>query len=53
MLIDVLAPLPVALLLLFGSKFGTSKGIIVFGTTVKTRLPDAVRGRVFVLLDVT
>ncbi len=52
-LIAVLAPLPVALLLLFIYGLGTSTGMVVFGTAIQTRVPDAVRGRVFTLLDAT
>ena len=52
-LLAVFTPLPVALLLLFIYGLNTSTGIVVFNSTVQTVVPDAVRGRVFTVLDVT
>jgi hypothetical protein len=47
--------LTVAMALLFVYGFNTSTGMVVFNssTTVQGAVPDAVRGRVFTLLDVT
>jgi len=53
MLIAVVTPLPVALLILFVYGLNTSTGMVVFTSTVQGAVPDAVRGRVFTLLDVT
>lgn len=52
-LLAVFTPLPVALVLLFVYGLNTSTGMVVFNTTVQGAVPDAVRGRVFTLLDVT
>nr|MBA2463350.1 MFS transporter [Nocardioidaceae bacterium] len=52
-LLAVFTPLPVALLLLFVYGLNTSTGVVVFTSTVQGAVPDAVRGRVFTLLDVT
>ncbi len=52
-LIAVFTPLPVALLLLLIYGLNTSTGMVVFNSTVQGAVPDAVRGRVFTLLDVT
>jgi len=52
-LLAIFTPLPVALLLLFVYGLNTSTGVVVFNSTVQGAVPDAVRGRVFTLLDVT
>jgi len=52
-LIAVFTPLPIALLILFVYGVNTSTGMVVFSSTVQGAVPDAVRGRVFTLLDVT
>jgi hypothetical protein len=52
-LLAVLTPLPSALLLLFIYGLNTSTGMVVFNSTVQAAVPDAMRGRVFTLLDVT
>ena len=52
-LLAVFRPVPVALLLLFIYGLNTSTGIVVFNSTVQGAVPDAFRGRVFTLLDVT
>jgi len=52
-LIAVFAPLPVALVILFIYGLNTSTGMVVFSSTVQGVVPDAVRGRVFTLLDVS
>ncbi|MBI2755176.1 MAG: MFS transporter [Chloroflexi bacterium] len=52
-LLAAFTPLPVALLLLFVYGLNTSTGMVVFSSTVQGMVPDAVRGRVFTLLDVT
>jgi MFS family permease len=52
-LLAVFTPLPIALLLLFIYGLNTSTGMVVFNSTVQGVVPDAVRGRVFTLLDVT
>ncbi|MBA2278400.1 MAG: MFS transporter [Chloroflexia bacterium] len=52
-LIAVFTPLPVALALLFVYGLNTSTGMVVFNSTLQDTIPDAVRGRVFTLLDVT
>ncbi len=53
MLLATFAALPVALVLLFVYGLNTSTGMVVFSSTVQGAVPDAVRGRVFTLLDVT
>ena len=52
-LLAVFTPLPVALLILFIYGLNTSTGMVVFNSTVQSAVPDAVRGRVFTLLDVS
>ena len=52
-LIAIFTPLPIALFLLFVYGLNTSTGMVVFNSTVQGGVPDAVRGRVFTLLDVT
>lgn len=52
-LIAVFTPLPFALLVLFIYGLNTSTGMVVFNSTLQGVIPDAVRGRVFTLLDVT
>ncbi len=52
-LLAVFTPLPIAVLLLFSYGLNTSTGVVVFNSTVQGAVPDAVRGRVFTLLDVT
>jgi MFS family permease len=52
-LLAVFTPLPIALALLFIYGLNTSTGMVVFNSTVQGAVPDAVRGRVFTLLDVT
>ena len=52
-LIAILTPLPVALVILFIYGLNTSTGMVVFSSTLQSTIPDAVRGRVFTLLDVT
>ena len=52
-LLATFTPLPIALLLLFVYGLNTSAGMVVFNATVQGAVPDAVRGRVFALLDVT
>jgi hypothetical protein len=52
-LLAIFVPLPIALLLLFVYGLNTSTGMVVFNSTVQGAVPDAVRGRVFTLLDVT
>jgi len=52
-LLAVVTPLPLALLILFVYGLNTSTGVVVFGTALQNAVPDAVRGRVFALLDVT
>ncbi|MDP9364696.1 MAG: MFS transporter [Chloroflexota bacterium] len=52
-LLAVFAPLPVALLILFVYGLNTSTGMVVFSSTVQGAVPDAVRGRIFTLLDVS
>jgi len=49
--IAVFTPLPVALLILFVYGLATSTGFVVFNATLQGTIPDAVRGRVFTLLD--
>jgi MFS family permease len=50
-LIAIFTPLPVALFIMFVYGLNTSTGNVVFSTTVQGAVPDAVRGRVFTLLD--
>ncbi len=52
-LLGVFTPLPIALCLLFVYGLNTSTGMVVFNSTVQGTVHDAVRGRVFTLLDVT
>ena len=52
-LLATFTPLPVALLILFSYGLSTSAGMVVFNSIVQGAIPDAVRGRVFTLLDVT
>jgi MFS family permease len=52
-LIAIFVPLPIALLILFIYGLNTSTGMVVFNSTIQTTIPDAVRGRVFTLLDIT
>jgi MFS family permease len=52
-LLGIITPLPLALLILFIYGLNTSAGIVVFNSVVQEAVPDAVRGRVFTLLDVT
>ena len=52
-LIAVFVPLPIALVILFIYGLNTSTGMVVFSSTIQGAIPDAVRGRVFTLLDVS
>lgn len=52
-LIAVFTPLPVALLILFVYGLNTSTGMVVFNSTIQGAIPEALRGRVFTLLDVS
>jgi MFS family permease len=52
-LLAVFTPLPVALLILLVYGLNTSAGMVAFNSTVQGAVPDAMRGRVFTLLDVT
>ena len=52
-LLATIRSVPVALFLLFVYGLNTSTGMVVFSSTVQGAVPDAVRGRVFTLLDVT
>ncbi|MBF6592672.1 MAG: MFS transporter, partial [Ktedonobacterales bacterium] len=52
-LLAIFTPLPIALVLLFLYGLNTSTGMVVFSSTVQGAVPDAMRGRVFTLLDVT
>jgi MFS family permease len=49
----IVTPLPLAMLILFVYGLNTSTGMVVFSSTVQGVVPDAVRGRVFTLLDVS
>lgn len=53
LLLAVVTALPLALLILFVYGLNTSTGMVVFNSTVQGAVPDAVRGRVFALLDVS
>jgi MFS family permease len=52
-LLAIFTPLPTALALLFIYGLNTSTGMVVFNSTVQGAVPEAVRGRVFTLLDAT
>jgi MFS family permease len=52
-LLAIVTTLPLALLILFVYGLNTSTGMVVFSSTVQGAVPDAVRGRVFTLLDVS
>lgn len=49
----VFVPLPIALFILFVYGLNTSIGMVVFSSTIQSVIPDAMRGRVFTLLDVS
>ena len=51
-LIAVFMPLPIALVILFIYGLNTSTGMVVFNSTIQGAIPDAVRGRIFTLLDI-
>jgi hypothetical protein len=51
-LIAVFVPLPIAPAIMFVYDLNTSTGMVVFNATLQDAIPDAVRGRVFTLLDV-
>ncbi len=51
-LLAVVTPLPVVLAILFVYGLNTATGVVVFNTALQGAVPDAVRGRVFTLLDV-
>lgn len=51
--IAIFTPLPVALAIMFIYGLNTSTGMVVFNSTVQGAVPDAVRDRVFTLLDVS
>lgn len=53
MLIAVFTPLPIALAILFVYGLNTSTGMVVFNSTIQGAIPEAMRGRVFTLLDVS
>lgn len=52
-LIAVFTPLPIALVILFIYGLNTSTGMVVFNSTIQGVIPEAMRGRVFTLLDVS
>ena len=52
-LIAVFTPLPIALAILFVYGLNTSTGMVVFNSTIQGAIPEALRGRVFTLLDVS
>jgi MFS family permease len=52
-LLAIFTAFPIALGLLFVYGLNTSTGMVVFNSTVQSAVPDAMRGRVFTLLDVT
>jgi predicted MFS family arabinose efflux permease len=51
-LLAIVTPLPIALFILFVYGLNTSTGMVVFNSTLQGVIPDAVRGRIFTLLDV-
>lgn len=52
-LLAVVTTLPAAMVILFVYGLNTSTGMVVFNSTVQGAVPDAMRGRVFTLLDVS
>jgi MFS family permease len=52
-LLAVVTTLPLAMLILFVYGLNTSAGMVVYSSTVQGAIPDAVRGRVFTLLDMS
>jgi MFS family permease len=52
-LLAIFTPWPIALLILFVYGLNTSAGIVVFNSVVQQAVPDAVRGRVYTLLDMS
>lgn len=52
-LIALLAPLPVALLILFIYGLNTSTGMVVYNSLMQSEVREEVRGRVYTLMDAT
>ncbi|MCA1645988.1 MAG: MFS transporter, partial [Chloroflexi bacterium] len=52
-LLATFTPLPIALLVLLIYGLNTSTGMVVFNSTIQAVVPEALRGRVFTLFDVT
>lgn len=52
MLIASFTPLSIALVILFIHGLNTSTGMVVFNSTIQGAIPDAMRERVFTLLDI-
>lgn len=52
-LIAVITPLPLVLVILFVYGLNTSTGLVVFNATLQGVIPDAIRGRIFTLFDVS
>lgn len=52
-LIALFTPVPIAQLILFDYGLCTSTGGVVFGTILQGKVPDAMRGRVSTLMDVS
>lgn len=52
-LIAIITPLPIALVILFVYGLSTSTGLVVFNSTLQDAIPEAIRGRIFTLLDVS
>jgi MFS family permease len=52
-LLALVTPLPLALAIMVIYGLNTSTGMVVFASTIQGAVPDAVRGRVFTLFDVS
>jgi MFS family permease len=52
-LLAMVTALPAGLALLFVYGLNTSTGMVVFNSTLQTRVPDELRGRAFTLFDMT
>ena len=52
MLIASFTPLPIALVIRFIYGLNISTGMVVFNSTIQDAIPDAMRERVFTLLDI-
>jgi predicted MFS family arabinose efflux permease len=52
-LIAVFTPLPIGLVILFVYGLNTSTGMVVYNSIMQREVPEAVRGRIYTLMDAT